>query len=160
MSKQNRQIEIKPGIEEYVTVDKIGDAYVARAQLMGVKASSKRDRETAAQRCADRVFGTGCWVMRVLDSTSFAFRRRGGAVSRVKLQSAWRDPAVEMPDDDVAVLIRRNDPGCPISRAPHDENGWWPSEDIDTAQDVIGWMDLHEAAQILDAATRGEVADA
>jgi len=133
-----------------------GGTYIARAAGLDITASCTCGRGAAAERCADKVWGKGNWSMIRSGISTFVGTRNAGVA---KPAGAWRDPAVEMPDDDVAVLIRRNDPGCPISRACHDGNGWWPAEDVDAAQDVTGWMQLHEAARILDAGGGAVMAD-
>lgn len=73
-----------------------------------------------------------------------------------RAQSAWRDPAVELPDDDITVICRFESEDYPVYPASHDEHGWGDGcGSVGTYTDkVIGWMHIHEAAEILDAARK------
>lgn len=142
-----------------IDVRENGQTYIARAAGLNITASCTCGAKAAAERCADKVFGSGNWEMFASDRCTFIGSRKIrpedlAPAKQAKLRSVWRDPAKEMPDDEIAVLVRRESAECPVSRACHDENGWWPAEDIVAAEDVVGWMELHEAAQILDFATR------
>lgn len=73
-------------------------------------------------------------------------------------QNGWRNPAVEMPDDDMTVVIRRKTDDCPIGSAFHAAGAWQMDFEVRplSQRSVRGWMHLHEAAAILDAAKGGE----
>ena len=76
---------------------------------------------------------------------------------------AWRDPAAELPDDDIQVVLRRSSDAYPLEMGVRDGGVWYQADLPGTTVDedaaaVTGWLHLHEAAQILDAAAR-EVAN-
>ena len=62
----------------------------------------------------------------------------------------WRSPE-ELPDDEITVLLRLNDPEWPVSLGFH-ENGEWRDNLADQiATDIVlGWMHLEDAARLLD----------
>jgi hypothetical protein len=92
----------------------------------------------------------------------------GGRRSEVggqRSELAWRDAAVEKPDDEITVMLRLASEGDePLAVGHHADDTWWinGADPVALGLDVIGWMHVHEAAAILDHATRsnarGEVA--
>jgi len=157
-----------------IDVRQSGGTYIARAAGLDITASCTCGAKAAAERCAEKVFGPGNWDMMQRDSEAFIATRD---LSKVPLQpavpaapkpaatkaaSAWRDPAVEMPDDDMRVVLRRNSDEYPLEMAERAGGVWYQADLPGTTVDedaaaVTGWMHPHEAAAILDAAKRGEV---
>lgn len=78
------------------------------------------------------------------------------ALAEVRDVPAWRDPAVDMPDDDISVIGRFESEDYPVYATLHDEHGWGPADGCGgTYTDKLtGWMHIHEAAEILDAARK------
>lgn len=76
------------------------------------------------------------------------------ALAGTRKVPAWRDPAVEMPDDDITVICRFESEDYPVYPASHDEHGWGDGcGSCGTYTDkVTGWLHIHEAAMILDGA--------
>jgi Lar family restriction alleviation protein len=87
-------------------------------------------------------------------------QEKGRALEAVRVEldgvKAWRDPAVEMPDDDISVIGRFESEDYPVYATLHDEHGWGPADGCGgTYTDKLtGWMHIHEAAEILDAARK------
>lgn len=62
--------------------------------------------------------------------------------------SKWR---TDKPDADITVLIRSDCHSDPIRTGSFNGEQWvWANLDVEMSDRVIGWLDLHEAAAILD----------
>jgi hypothetical protein len=71
-----------------------------------------------------------------------------GSTSPASAGSVWR---TDLPDDEMTVLVRLRDADWPVVVGFHEEGRWHDSGADEIAdKDVIGWMDLHAAAAILD----------
>lgn len=85
---------------------------------------------------------------------------KDGTAATSAPEKAWRDATVELPDDEITVMLRLvSDGDEPVAVGHHADAAWWING-ADTAAlglDVIGWMHLHEATAILDAAARKAV---
>ena len=71
-----------------------------------------------------------------------------GATTKV---SAWRKP-VDLPDDDITVLIRLKSKDSELTEGCHSGTQWYDSYQLNVTDFVTGWMHLEDAARILDAA--------
>lgn len=99
-------------------------------------------------------------ITRDLEDVEQALAKAGEA------EKAWRDATVDKPDDEIAVMLRLASEGDePLALGHHADETWWinGADPVALGLDVIGWMHVHEAAAILDHATRsnarGEVAN-
>ena len=67
--------------------------------------------------------------------------------SKAKTDNWIRD---ELPDADLLVCIRCHDPEYPIASGFYDGENWRTEEGAVLENGVQGWMDLEDAARILD----------
>ena len=56
-----------------------------------------------------------------------------------------------LPDDEMLVLLRVEDLDQPIALGFHEDGRWFNADHTQVKLPVIGWMDIHDAAQKLDA---------
>lgn len=143
-----------------IDVREYGQTYIARAAGLNITASCTCGAKAAAERCADKVFGSGNWEMFASDRCTFIGSRKIrpedlASAKPAKPASAWRDPAEELPAQCEVVLVRGNGP-VPVDTGYLTDDCEW-STDHDSGG-IDGWMRLAEAAAILDRATRVEVA--
>lgn len=71
--------------------------------------------------------------------------------------ATWRDPHGDPPEDDSDVLVRQLDPEEPVVIGRYTSDGWWMCEGVTGLRPLLregvrGWLHLHEAAAIIDAA--------
>lgn len=71
--------------------------------------------------------------------------------------ATWRDPHGDPPEDDSDVLVRQLDPEEPTVIGRLTSDGWWMCEGVTGLRPLLregvrGWLHLHEAAAIIDAA--------
>jgi hypothetical protein len=139
-----------------IDVREYGQTYIARAEAMNIVASCTCGAKAAAEACADKVFGSGNWSMVQCDAKHFVCSRNVGVAKPAR---AWRDPAAELPDDEITVAVRMKYDDEAVAIGYHEGDDWhlFGSPKGVERGDVTGWMHLHEAARILDAAERGEV---
>lgn len=58
-----------------------------------------------------------------------------------------------LPDSDITVLVRTDSPEYPVCTASHNgDDGWVADDAFPLEYRVSGWMHLHVAAELLDAA--------
>lgn len=99
-------------------------------------------------------------ITRDLEDAEVALAKAGEA------EKAWRDATADLPDDECTVALRLvSDGDEPLAIGHHADGTWWinGADPVALGLDVIGWMHVHEAAAILDHATRsnacGEVSN-
>ena len=61
--------------------------------------------------------------------------------------SAWH---TDLPDDEVTVLVRRDDEELPLSVGYHDDGDWYHNNGERMLFNVTGWMHLEDACKVLD----------
>ena len=80
--------------------------------------------------------------------------------AKARGERVWRDPAKELPDADIMVLllVEQTDDE-PYVTAAYDSGSRWRSAHSATPINgrKAGWMHMHEAVALLSRATRGEV---
>ena len=149
-------------------VREYGQTYIARAAGLNITASCTCGARAAAERCADKVFGSGNWELTESNREMFIASRKIRPedlkpAKPAKLRSVWRDPADEMPDDEIEVVIRRRGDEYPVALGYREGGRWFmadcssPECEADDSMTITGWLHLEEAAAIIDRATRGEV---
>jgi hypothetical protein len=128
--------------------------YIARAAGLNITASCTGGARQAAEACADKVFGKGNWSMTQTLNDTFACSRNVGVAA--KRAAGWvRD---RLPDADTTVLIRCSGEEYPVWPGFHDGDKWCSADASTLEGPVLGWMELEDAASILDTPkTRGEV---
>ena len=57
---------------------------------------------------------------------------------------------VDLPDSDLTVLVRVNDPEWPLALGFHDGECWRDASAERIEGDVLGWMDMTDGAEVLD----------
>jgi hypothetical protein len=71
--------------------------------------------------------------------------------------STTRKWQTELPDDETTVLLRLEDADWPIMLGWHEGGLWHQLDGGPILCEVIGWMHVHEAVQVLDTVTKGGV---
>jgi hypothetical protein len=130
--------------------------YIARAAGLNITASCTAGEVPAAHACADKVFGPNNWSMKQTAADSFVCTRTALGLAEA-LAAGWvRD---RLPDADTTVLIRCSGEEYPVWPGFHDGEKWCSADASTLEGPVLGWMELEDAASILDTPkTRGEVA--
>lgn len=129
-----------------INVRDYASTYIATAKELKVRASCTVGAEQAAHACGLKIYGEAFTLKKVTNQTFIAEALK----SEPKKPGAWH---TDLPDDEISVLARVESDEYPIMPAYHDaERGWVNSESRSViVQPVLGWLDLHEAAAILDA---------
>lgn len=60
----------------------------------------------------------------------------------------------QLPDSDMTVLMRLDDEAYPVWPGWHDGERWRSADASLVEREVIGWMELEDAARILDSASK------
>ncbi len=130
--------------------------YIARAAGLNITASCTAGEVPAAHACADKVFGPNNWSMKQTAADSFVCTRTALGLAEA-LAVGW--VCDRLPDADTTVLIRCSGEEYPVWPGFHDGEKWCSADASTLEGPVLGWMELEEAASILDTPkTRGEVA--
>lgn len=137
-----------------IRVKEYGGTYIATCKEVKMRASCTSGAREAAHTCAYKIYGADKFHLAKIDNCTFDALAVSPELPIVVPASgrAWRKPA-DLPDDDISVLIRVESDEDPVTCGFHSDGAWCSFEIGVIDAPVTGWMHLHDAARILDAAT-------
>jgi hypothetical protein len=151
-----------------ISVRDYAGTYEAKCRTHKLRASCTMGPIQAAKACACKLWPDGAFSLATLALGSYVAIRTDPALHKQALQAeacareqapraAQAKPAThwhkDKPDADIRVLIRVDSPDYPLAVGFTDGSVWHFDDGFSVAGTVLGWLDLDDAAALLDAAS-------